>query len=140
VLYANDSPVRIVNSTFSDNIIPDDSSAVIYTYFTSAAAWLDGTALVNNSVALPLLGTSGSGGFSSDVPREFYLELDDGFKDTTTRPADVNAFLNGDERWFQDVLAVRPHGHAPPGHALLPAPSLPSAITCIPASAGRRRQ
>eukprot|EP00892_Ulva_mutabilis_P011349 jgi/Ulvmu1/8587/UM045_0030.1 len=109
VVYINDATVRIVNSTFSDNTITDDASSIIYTYYSDGTAWLQGSALNNNSVALPLVAGYSSGGFASDVPREFYQTTDNIFKDTTVRPADASAFLNGDERWLKDVQAVFPN-------------------------------
>lgn len=106
VLYANGAPVRIVNSTFADNTVTDDDSAIIYSYFRDAGAWLQGSALVNNSVAVPLLAAFNSDGFASDVPREYYESTDKAFVNAPARPADTNAFLNGQEAWFSDTREV----------------------------------
>lgn len=108
VLYANSAPVRVVNTTFVDNTLASDSVAVIYTYYRDAAAWLQGSALLNNSAPLPLLAAFSSDGFASDVPREFYDSTDKTFITAPARPADANAFLTGDEAWLKDVRAVRP--------------------------------
>ena len=102
VLYVNTASVRIVNSTFSNNIIPGEQSAIIY---TNGATWLEGTAFVYNSAARLLIGGSSvNSGVASDVPREILLDYE--ILDTTEFPDDVSAFLNGDESCFQDVLAV----------------------------------
>lgn len=129
VVYVNGARVRIVNSTIAENTITDDSSSLIYTYFTDGAAWLQGVALVNNSVALPLEAGYSSDGFASDVPRDYYDSTDKAFVSAPARPAEANAFLGGNEAWFQDVLKVCP----PPGRA--PAAATPSVCCCLHAAA-----
>ena len=131
MLYVNTTSVRIVNSTFSDNIIPDDRAAIIY---NSGDAWLEGTALVNNSVILPLIADRlGSGGITSDVPREIYSGADYDLVDTAARADDSNAFLSEDHSWFQNIRAVRSRLFAiPPHHASSYRPSISNHLpTCI---------
>eukprot|EP00892_Ulva_mutabilis_P011351 jgi/Ulvmu1/8589/UM045_0032.1 len=108
VVYMDNAPLRVVNTTFSDNTGASDESAVIYTYLSSGVAWLQKSALINNSVALPLIASHSSDGFVSDVPREFYSESSKGFKDASRRPGEASVFLNGDERWLKDVQAGFP--------------------------------
>lgn len=108
MLYADSAPVRIVNTTFADNTLSSDSVAIIYTYYRDAAAWLQGSALLNNTAPLPLVSAFSSNGFASDVPREFYDSTDKAFTTAPARPADANAFLTGGEAWLNDVRAVRP--------------------------------
>ena len=129
VVYVNGARLRIVNSTLAENTITDDSSSLIYTYFTDGAAWLQGVALVNNSVALPLEAGYNSDGFASDVPRDYYDSTDMAFVSAPARPAEANAFLGGNEAWFQDVLKVCP----PPGRA--PAADTRSVCCCLHAAA-----
>lgn len=141
----NASSVHVVNSTFSDNIIPDDSAAIIH---SSGDVWLEGTALVNNSVILPLISdmsgtdevSSDLPEFSSDVPRDVFIGLSYDLMDTSVRPDDVDSFLNGDEGWFQDIRAVWSRPGFPFGYTLLPASELPFTITCRRACTSMRRQ
>ena len=105
VLYVDETSVRIVNSTFSESIVQEDSLAIIH-IFDSGGAWLEGTVLVNNSAARPLIDSTDGGGFSRDVFTQVNTHTDYSLEEMTVRPADANAFLNGDELWFRDVRAV----------------------------------
>eukprot|EP00892_Ulva_mutabilis_P005563 jgi/Ulvmu1/3379/UM158_0002.1 len=107
VVYINNAPLHVVNSTFSNNNSTDNTSSVMYAAFRDGTAWLQGSALLNNTVALPLVADFQSAGYVSDTPREFY-RFGRTFEDSLERPVDANIFLNGDDDWLKQVQAAVP--------------------------------
>eukprot|EP00892_Ulva_mutabilis_P011358 jgi/Ulvmu1/8595/UM045_0038.1 len=105
---SSSAPLHVVNTSFTNNMGADDASAVMHTNPSSGIVWLQGSTLANNSVALPLIAGQSSGGFISDVPREFFNEITGEFKDAPLLPGDSSVFLTGDEQWLKDVQAGFP--------------------------------
>lgn len=71
------------------------------------AMWLQGSLISGNEVVLPMIASEGSRGFYSDVPREYYAEMEGALVATTKPPEEFKGvFLSRADPWFKEISEV----------------------------------